>query len=66
MITVEGCLDDSCGLCCYAVGDDMAVNVCEGEVVGSRSRGGQGEEGFWTYSARLAGPADLENTSGVS
>lgn len=40
----------------------MAVNVCKGEVVGSRSRGGQGEEGFWTYSARLAGPADLENT----
>lgn len=38
----------------------MAVNVCEGEVVGSRSRGGQGEEGFSTYSARLAGPADLE------
>lgn len=66
MITVEGCLDDSCGLCCYAVGDDMAVNVCKGEVVGSRSRGGQGEEGFSTYSARLAGPADLENTFGVS
>lgn len=44
----------------------MAVNVCEGEVVGSRSRGGQGEEGFSTYSARLAGPADLENTFGVS
>lgn len=44
----------------------MAVNVCEGEVVGSRIRGGQGEEGFWTYSARLAGPADLENTFAVS
>lgn len=44
----------------------MAVNVCEGEVVGSRIRGGQGEEGFSTYSARLAGPADLENTFGVA
>jgi len=25
VIILGGCLDDSCGLCCYAGGDDMAV-----------------------------------------